>query len=121
DRVTMLAEYDMQLRRIFMDGRDHPDDYPTTRMGYSVGHWDDDTLVIETGLLGEYLLGAWPRTEDTHVVERVYRMTRDEVDAQPSGFIARSESNEVLAYEVSVTGPALYDGTRNVTMYYQRI
>ena len=42
DRVTILLEYDMQVRRIFMDGRTTPTDLPVTRMGYSLGHWEDD-------------------------------------------------------------------------------
>ena len=35
-------------RQIFMDGRDHPDDLEATWYGHSVGHWEGDTLVIET-------------------------------------------------------------------------
>lgn len=36
------------FRQIFMDGREHPDDLEPTWYGHSVGHWEDDTLVIET-------------------------------------------------------------------------
>ena len=35
NRVTMLAEMEMQVRRIYLDGRKIPDDYPPTRMGRS--------------------------------------------------------------------------------------
>ncbi len=35
-------------RQIFMDGRDHPEDLEATWYGHSVGHWEGDTLVIET-------------------------------------------------------------------------
>lgn len=35
-------------RRIYMDGRSPPENYPDTAMGYSVGHWEGDELVIET-------------------------------------------------------------------------
>jgi hypothetical protein len=35
-------------RRIYMDGRTPPADYPDRPMGYSVGHWEGETLVIET-------------------------------------------------------------------------
>jgi hypothetical protein len=46
-RVTMIHELDMQLRRIFLDGRDFPpENYWKTRMGYSIGHWEGETLVI---------------------------------------------------------------------------
>ena len=36
------------FRQIFMDGREHPDDLEATWYGHSVGHWEGDTLVIET-------------------------------------------------------------------------
>lgn len=121
DRVTMLAEYDMQVRRIFMDGRGHPDDLPPTRMGHSIGHWEGDELVIETTLLGEYLLGGWPRTEQTIVEERIYRTTRQEAGVEASGFVQAGESDDVLVFEYTVTDPVLYKEPRQVTMYYQRI
>ncbi|HLF10819.1 MAG TPA: hypothetical protein VJA26_06360 [Gammaproteobacteria bacterium] len=35
-------------RQIFMDGREHPQDLEPTWYGHSIGHWEDDTLVIET-------------------------------------------------------------------------
>jgi hypothetical protein len=35
-------------RQIFMDGRGHPDDLELTWYGHSIGHWEGDTLVIET-------------------------------------------------------------------------
>jgi len=35
-------------RQIFMDGRKHPDDLEASWYGHSVGHWEGDTLVIET-------------------------------------------------------------------------
>src|SRR3972149_2910502 len=60
DRITMLAEMEMQVRRIYMDGRKVPDDYPATRMGYSIGYWDGNVLVIETSLLTESLLREGP-------------------------------------------------------------
>ncbi len=35
-------------RRIWMDGRKPASDLPPTSMGFSVGHWEDDVLVVET-------------------------------------------------------------------------
>lgn len=35
-------------RQIFMDGRPHPEDLELTWYGHSVGHWEGDTLVVET-------------------------------------------------------------------------
>jgi hypothetical protein len=121
NRITMLAELDMQIRRIYMDGRGFPENYPTSRMGYSIGHWEGETLVIETALLGEYLMRSWPRTEDTKIVERVYRADRRNVDVERNGFPPESESNDLLIFELTVTDPALYEDPQRITMYYQRI
>lgn len=121
NRVTMLAELDMQVRRIYMDGREFPDDYPPSRMGYSIGHWEDSTLVIETKLLSDYLMRSWPRTENTQVVERVYRANRDELDVERNGFPPESASNDLLVFEITTTDPMLYKEPQRITMYYQRI
>lgn len=42
-------------RRIYMDGRKAPADYPDRPMGFSVGRWEGNDLVIETN----HLLGGW--------------------------------------------------------------
>ena len=63
---------------IYMDGRPHPPeayDLPTW-MGHSIGHWEGDTLVVDTVGFneGQWLstLGA-PRTNLLHVTERFTR------------------------------------------------
>ena len=45
--VVMLYE-DLAYRQIFLDGRELPQDPNPSWMGYSVGHWEGDTLVVET-------------------------------------------------------------------------
>ena len=66
-------------RRIWMDGRSAPADTRATSNGYSVGHWEGDTLVIET----THLLPGWldgsglPMSgEGTRTVER-YNFSAD--------------------------------------------
>lgn len=120
-RLTMLAELDMQVRRIYTDGREFPENYVTSRMGYSIGRWEGETLVIETRLLGEYLMRQWPRTENTQIVERVYRANRDELKVVRNGFPPESASNDLLVFEMTVTDPTLYKEPQRITMYYQRI
>jgi hypothetical protein len=120
NRITMLAELDMQIRRIHLDGREFPDDQPTSRMGYSIGHWEDETLVIETRLLSEYLVRDWPRTENTVIRERIYRTTR-EASPPALGYVQANDSDEILAFELTVSDPDLYDGPQQITVYYQRI
>ena len=44
----MVFMQDNTPRRVWMDGRDAPPNTPATSMGFSVGHWEGKTLVIET-------------------------------------------------------------------------
>ena len=45
DRVVIYAEWQEQVRRIFIDGRPLPSDPDPTFNGESVGHWEGDFLV----------------------------------------------------------------------------
>lgn len=47
-RVTTHHEAWMQLRSIYTDGRGHPDDLELGIFGHSIGHWEGQTLVVET-------------------------------------------------------------------------
>jgi hypothetical protein len=63
-------------RQIFMDGRSHPSDPNPTWLGDSIGHWEGDTLVVDTvGLNGRTWLdeSGLPTTESLHVIERFSR------------------------------------------------
>jgi hypothetical protein len=63
-------------REIFLDGRDLPVDPNPDWMGYSVGHWEGDTLVIVTAGFNDR---TWldddgrPHTEALRVTERLHR------------------------------------------------
>ena len=79
-RILILHENDHLFRQIWMDGRKHPDDLEPTWMGHSVGHWDKDTLVIDTvGLTDKSWLDneAHLHTDALHVVERYRRLDHD--------------------------------------------
>lgn len=73
--IVFLYEHFGMVRRIFMDGRRPPEYLPPSRMGYSVGHWEQDELVVETTHIAEGLLtGAGLRQYgDLSAVER-YRL-----------------------------------------------
>jgi hypothetical protein len=123
-RIVMLAELEMQVRRVFLDGRQHPDDYLPTGVGHSIGRWDGDALVVDTTLLSEWPLKPWPRTEEAHVEERLHLTKRAEVKAQANGFVASVEppiDDDVLVVELTLTDPAYYDGPQRRTAYYQRM
>ncbi len=61
-------------RIIYTDGRPHPTDYDTSYMGHSIGHWEGDTLVVDTvGLDDRTWLqgtGASLHSDKEHVIER---------------------------------------------------
>jgi hypothetical protein len=60
-------------RRIFMDGRKPPENLPPSSLGFSVGHWEGNTLVIETTHLAPGWLdgSGLPMSGDgTRIVER---------------------------------------------------
>src|SRR5688572_637213 len=46
--VVMMQEVAPLPRRIYTDGRKHPPDLDPTWLGHSVGHWEGDTLVVDT-------------------------------------------------------------------------
>jgi hypothetical protein len=122
-RLVMLAELEMQVRRVFLDGREHPADYLPTGVGHSVGTWEGDTLVIDTALLSDWQIRPWPRTERTRIAERVYVTKLGEISARPSGFVASVEkpiNDDVLVVEMTVADP-IYDGPQRRTAYYQRM
>lgn len=122
-RLVMLAELEMQVRRVYLDGRAHPEDFLPTGVGHSVGTWDGDTLVIDTTLLSEWSVRPWPRTEQTHIVERVHLTKLADVAARATGFVASVEkpiNDDVLVVEMTLTDP-IYAGPQRRTAYFQRM
>src|SRR2546422_11730720 len=66
---------DLTYRQIHMDGRALETDPNPTWMGYSVGHWEGDTLVVESNGYNDrtWLLGGYPHTEALRMTERFRR------------------------------------------------
>jgi hypothetical protein len=82
--IVMLSE-DLTYRQIFLDGRALPEDPNPSYMGYSVGHWDGDALVVESvGFNDRTWLdaGGHPHTEALHLRERFVRRNFGSVDIQ---------------------------------------
>lgn len=48
DLLVLIYESNGGLRQFFLDGRPLPKDPEPWWFGYSVGHWEDDALVVET-------------------------------------------------------------------------
>jgi len=78
-RVTLLGEGDgNRMRRIYTDGRPHPADPDPSFHGHSIGHWEGQTLVVDTiALLPQAYLAVneavgVPNNGDMHIVERFH-------------------------------------------------
>lgn len=74
-KIVVVQEALMQVRRIFTDGRPLPEDPDPTYFGYSVGHWEGETLVVETiGTREGQRLGIRGITNgpNLRIVERIY-------------------------------------------------
>jgi len=81
--LIVFAFDDMMHREIFMDGRALEQDPNPTWMGYSVGRWEGDTLVVESN---GYSDRSWldfdghPHTEELRITERYTRRDFGHID-----------------------------------------
>jgi hypothetical protein len=82
-RVTMHHEAWMQWRNIYTDGRKHAEDLDPTFQGDSIGHWEGDTLVVETiGVKEDLPLGLLSSAKPAHspklrILERIHLDAKD--------------------------------------------
>ena len=97
DRISILFEGGGHVwRQIYMDGRKHPplDELNPTYFGHSIGHWEGDTLVVDTVGYNERSwvdFSGHMHTEAMHTVERI---TRPDYDT--------------LHYQVTIDDPEAY-------------
>jgi hypothetical protein len=87
-------------RLIYTDGRQHPKDLDTSYFGHSIGHWEGDTLVVDTVALNDETWLAQAQdgsvkhstlhSDKLHVVERI------------------SRSGDTLTYAVTVEDPIMF-------------
>jgi hypothetical protein len=85
NEIVILYESRTIFRQIFTDGRPLPKDPNPTWQGYSVGHWEGDTLVVETaGTNGKAWLdtNGHPVTEALHVIEKFHRKDYGHMDLE---------------------------------------
>jgi hypothetical protein len=74
--LALLYEVNAMYRQIFIDGRPFPADMNPTWNGYSVGHWEGDTLVVETrGFRDDLWIDTWgsPMSDAGKMTERIRR------------------------------------------------
>jgi hypothetical protein len=93
NRVVQFFEWNHVWRTIWTDGRQLPADPDLNWYGYSVGHWEGDTLVVDTiGLDDRTWLDQYgdPFTSDIKVQERWRR------------------ANDTIELNMTITDPATY-------------
>jgi len=78
NRLTFLYEVDSEVRRVFLDGREAPEFYPPSGMGYSTGRWEGSQLVMETTHLVSNVrdFRGEPISEQA-MLEEVYTLSED--------------------------------------------
>ena len=84
--IVVIHESDTPgLRQIFLDGRGHPADWNPTWQGHSIGHWDGDTLVVDTIGFNDKAwlsLSGIPHSEKLRVIERIRRLDYGHIEVE---------------------------------------
>jgi hypothetical protein len=97
--IIMIQGFENQIRWIYLDGRKHPDpDYTLpTYNGDSIGHWDGETLVVDTQNFEtghHWIQSGVPVGEKLRIRER-WRLT---------------EGGKVLEIQLTMTDPQYWEG-----------
>lgn len=102
-QVTILMELHQQVRRIFMNRDTHPERLFPQRNGHSIGHWDGDTLVIDTVGIKAITFGSVPHSDRVHVVERITAI----------------EDGAALVNEIAIDDPVMFTEDIVLRQYYR--
>ena len=117
-RVLMLFETGNSIRQIWMDGRGHPEDLDPSWMGHAIGHWEGDTLVVDTiGMTDKSWLdtAGHPHSDALHIVERIRRVDHDTLE-NTQGLLAVQFFSRGASPDATVGGKAVRDcGLRHGT------
>ena len=107
DRITFFSEHQDALRRVYLDGREPAESVlnDPTYAGYSTGHWEGDTLVVETVALTtkSFIDSSSPHSDQMTIHERI-----------------RFIEPGILQDQITVTDPIALEEPWEVTRTYQR-
>ena len=101
---TLLGEEFDIVRTIHMSDAEDPQDQPPTRLGYSVGRWEDSALVVVTTRIN-WLYFDGIGTPQSEAVELLERLTL-------------SEDQSRLDYHLTITDPATFTGPATLETYW---
>jgi hypothetical protein len=108
--IMMVSNFNNGFRQILLDGRDYsnPDTIIFTYNGESIGHWEKDTLVVNTRYIetyNHYIDTGIPISEEYRVQERMRLL----------------ENGEVLEIEYVMTDPVNWVGEWRSTKRWLRV
>lgn len=107
EQMTVIYEAHTELRRVYTDGRKvNMDDIFPSRNGFSLGHWQGDTLVVETSKLKEQVDQFAAHSDQARIVEK-YRLSKDKA------------GRKILTAELIMTDPVFYTAPVTVTKRWQ--
>jgi hypothetical protein len=108
EQLTIIYEAFHEVRRVFLDGRHiDPGDLLPSRDGTSWGHWEGDTLVVETTGLQESIDQPTAHSANARLVERY--------TPRVEGGLRR------LQVEVTIQDPEFYTSPPTLTRQYTRL
>ena len=108
-RVTLTNESGL-IRRIYTDGRSLPKDADATYTGTSVGHWEGQTLVVETSGLNPKALFPQPHVVSVPIGRNVKIVER----------IALRDA-ESLQFDITMIAPDIFTAPDKRTRVYARV
>lgn len=106
DRVVIVYEFQHHVRQIYTDGRGHDQGRPIGWMGDAVGHWEGETLVVESTKFNDM---TWvdrrgvPHSEELRVIERI------------------SRDGDELAVELTVEDPVAFEAPWTARRVFDRV
>jgi hypothetical protein len=102
-RMTILYEYQSQVRRIWLNRSKHAPEVDVTMNGDSIGHWEGKTLVIDTAQIKDFSYlnsQGGQHSDQLHILERLQVMGPDDLI-----------DHVVVEDPIAFTAPWTYDVT----------
>lgn len=108
--IYMISGFNNSVRTIFLDGREFsdPDLVVPSYNGESVGHWEGDTLVVESRYFetdNHWIDYGIPISDEFNIVERI---------------TLSGDDNEVMTIEYVMTDPQMWEGEWLSTKSFNR-
>jgi hypothetical protein len=106
-QLNWYAEFAEATVRVYLDGREPPEDLVPSFNGFSTGHWEGNSLQVQTvGLRGDTLVDTTgiPHSDQLTVNMRMTKLTPDFFQA-----------------EIELVDPVVFTEPWTTTKYYQRL